>query len=236
MTDETVECFNCGRPNPSWAQVCRFCGVPMRHGEARTTPTGPFPTDRDSLVSIGAVVATIVAAVILGVFLANLNPTDPSVGISSPSPFAEEPIPEPTGTLSTLPTATPPPPAETPVPTPALPGTVAFGTGISGGQIQEQTDTFTPGMTFAHVITMSQPFGVGAVGEQVVAVADDGTETEVVSAAENQLNVDPTAMTAGVVCCQAEELIAELGPGNFALRVYRDQELIAEGRFVLAEG
>jgi hypothetical protein len=235
MTDETVECFNCGRPNPSWAQVCRFCGVPMHHGEARTAPTGPFPTDRESLISIGAVVATIVAAVVLGLVLANLNPTDPTVGIGSPSPFAEA-TPEPTGTLAAPPPATPVPPTATPVPTPALPGTVAFGTGISGGQIQGQTDTFTPGMTFAHVITMTQPFGVGAVGEQVVAVADDGTETEVVSAADNQLNVDPTAMTAGVVCCQAEELIAELGPGNFVLRVYRDQELIAEGRFILAEG
>jgi hypothetical protein len=23
MTEETVDCFNCGRANPEWAQVCR---------------------------------------------------------------------------------------------------------------------------------------------------------------------------------------------------------------------
>ena len=40
MTDETVDCFNCGRANPAWAQVCRSCGVPLRHGEARVAPTG----------------------------------------------------------------------------------------------------------------------------------------------------------------------------------------------------
>ena len=35
MTGDSVECFNCGRANPSWAQVCRSCGVPMRPEEIR---------------------------------------------------------------------------------------------------------------------------------------------------------------------------------------------------------
>ena len=58
MTGDSVECFNCGRANPSWAQVCRSCGVPMRPGAAGSAPpSGRVPTDRDSLFSIGAAVS-----------------------------------------------------------------------------------------------------------------------------------------------------------------------------------
>ena len=56
MTDETVDCFNCGSSNPAWAQVCRSCGVVLRHGETRIGPAERIPTDRDSLVSIAAVI------------------------------------------------------------------------------------------------------------------------------------------------------------------------------------
>jgi len=80
MTEETVDCFNCGRANPEWAQVCRSCGVALRHGEARVVPTGRFPGDRDSLISIAAVIGTIIGALLLGLFVSGLNPIDPSVG------------------------------------------------------------------------------------------------------------------------------------------------------------
>jgi hypothetical protein len=54
-TGETVECFNCGRANPPWAQVCRFCGVPLvAAGSPALIPSGPFPTDSRSLLSMGA--------------------------------------------------------------------------------------------------------------------------------------------------------------------------------------
>jgi hypothetical protein len=211
--------------------------VPLRHGVSRVAPTGPIPTDRESLTSIAAVIGTIVAAIIIGLVFANLNPTDPTVGLG-PSP-TETPTPEPTPSPSLLPTTSAPPatatapPSATPAP---LPGTVAFGTGISNGQIQNPTDTFTPGMMFAHVVTMAEPFGVSTLGEQVVRVAEDGTETEVVSAAGNQLRVSPDAMSAGVICCDARELIRELGPGTFILRVYRNDQVIAQGQFIFAEG
>ena len=93
MTDETVDCFNCGSANPEWAQVCRSCGVALRHGEARMVAAGRVPTDRDSLVSIGAVIGTILAALVIGLFISSLNPTDPTVGRETPSPSA---TPEPT--------------------------------------------------------------------------------------------------------------------------------------------
>lgn len=232
MTGDTVECFNCGRPNPSWAQVCRSCGVPLRHGVTSTVPAGRFPTDRDSLISMGAVIATIIVAVIVGLIAANLNPTDPTVGIGpSPTP---SPTPVPT------PSSTPAPsvlPTETPVPTPALPGTLAFGSGLDANrQATGVTDTFTPGTTFAHSITMSQPFGVGQIGEQVVRVLDDGTEQEVVAAAGNQLLVDPTSTVAGYVAGDAANFVRDWGPGTYEMRVYRGNELIARGSFRLAEG
>lgn len=231
MTDETVDCFNCGRPNPAWAQVCRSCGVPLRHGVARTAPSGPIPTDRESVISIGAVVATIVVAVVIGVMLANLNPVDPAAIAATPSP---SPTPEPSIEATSPSPSVPASPI--PVPAPVFPGTVVFGTGISNGQITGQTDTFTPGVNYAHVVTMPEPFGVATLGEQVVQIAEDGTQTEVVAAARNQLAVDPAASSQGVVCCDARALIAELGPGTFLLRVYRGEEIIAEGQFILAEG
>jgi hypothetical protein len=236
MTGETVECFNCGRPNPEWAQVCRSCGVPLRHGVASSVPEGRLPTDPTSLISIGAVIATIVGAIVLGLFVANLNPTDPSqIGVRPSA--TSSPTVNPVPSVSVAPSVSAPPASATPVATPTLVGSIAFGTGIDGsGQITGATDTFTPGVYFAHVITMTEAFGVAAVGEQVVKVAEDGTETEVVAAAGNSLHVDPASTSGGIVCCLARELINELGPGNFILRVYRGDELIAEGAFVFAEG
>jgi hypothetical protein len=237
MTGETVECFNCGRPNPEWAQVCRSCGVPLRHGFASSVPEGRVPTDANSLISIGAVIATIVGAILIGLFVANLNPTDPDLIGGQVSPTPSPTInPAPSASASIAPPASVAP-TTTPAPTPVLPGTIAFGTGIDpSGQITGATDTFTPGVNFAHVITMTEPFGVAEVGEQVVQVAEDGTETEVVAAAGNTLTVDPASTTGGIVCCVAGELINELGPGNFVLRVYRGEELIAQGAFRLTEG
>jgi hypothetical protein len=237
MTGETVECFNCGRPNPEWAQVCRSCGVPLRHGFASTVPEGRVPTDANSLISIGAVIATIVGAILIGLFVANLNPTDPDLIGGQVSPTPSPTInPAPSASASIAPPASVAP-TTTPAPTPVLPGTIAFGTGIDpSGQITGATDTFTPGVNFAHVITMTEAFGVAEVGEQVVQVAEDGTETEVVAAAGNTLTVDPASTTGGIVCCVAGELINELGPGNFVLRVYRGDELIAQGAFRLTEG
>jgi hypothetical protein len=237
MTGESVDCFNCGRANPEWAQVCRSCGVPLRHGVARSIPGGRFPTDRDSLVSIGAVVATIVGAILFGLFFSNLNPTDPDAGIAgapTPSP-TEAPTPSPTET---------PPPEETAEPTqsatqePSLPGTVAFGTGVDeSGNVTGEVDTFTPGTTFAHSITMSDPFGVPEIQEGVVRLNDDGSDGEaVVNFEQNGLAVDPSATVAGWTCCDAAGFIGSWGPGVYVLRVYIEGELVAEGEFRLTEG
>jgi hypothetical protein len=235
VTDETVDCFNCGRANPEWAQVCRSCGVVLRHGQARIVPTGRFPTDRDSLISIGAVIGTIFAALLLGLFVSSLNPIDPTVG-AAPSP-TPSPTPIPSVAPSVVPSASASV-APVPSPTPALPGTLVFGTELDGSkQVVDPLDTFTPGMTFAHSITSTQPFGVALIGEQVVRVNDDGTEgEEIVAAAGNQLRVDPASSSDGFVGPDAGAFISDWGPGLYELRVYTGDILIAKGQFRLAEG
>jgi len=236
MTDETVDCYNCGTTNPEWAQVCRSCGVVLRHGEAAIAPAGRVPTDRDSLVSMGAVIGTILVALVLGLFVANLNPTDPTVGQESPSPSATpeetvEPTEEPVASETPVPT---------PEPTPALPGTLVFGTQLDANrQVVDPVDTFTPGMTFAHSITSSQPFGTPTVGEEVVRILDDGTEEVVVShvgETPNQLGVAPEASSAGFVGPDATAFLQSWGPGLYEMRVYTGETLIARGQFRLAEG
>ena len=235
MTEETIDCFNCGRANPEWAQVCRSCGVALRHGQARVVQTGRIPSDRDSVISIAAVIGTILLAVFLGLFVSNLNPTDPTVGVGgtpSPTPTAtptEEPSVAPTASVSTAPT---------PVPTPALPATVVFGTMLDGSrQVTDPQETFTPGMTFAHSIVNNAPFGVPTIGEQVVRVNDDGTEGEtIVNQAQNQLAVDPASSSAGFVAGDSANFIRGWGTGLFEMRIYIGETLIARGQFRLAEG
>lgn len=234
MTEETVDCFNCGRANPEWAQVCRSCGVALRHGEARVVPTERFPTDRDSLLSIGAVIGTILVAVLLGLFVSGLNPTEPTIGTATPTPVPSieatpEPTPEPTVSATVAPT---------PVPTPALPGTVVFGTTLDANrQITDPTDTFTPGMTFAHSITSTEPFGAATIGEEVVRINDDGTDGDrIVDPAGNQLTVSPDATSAGFVAGDAANFVRDWGPGLYEMRIYVGETLIARGQFRLAEG
>lgn len=131
-------------------------------------------------------------------------------------------------------------PVPTPEPTPALPGTLVFGTQLDANrQVVDPVDTFTPGMTFAHSITSSQPFGTPTVGEEVVRILDDGTEEVVVShvgETPNQLGVAPEASSAGFVGPDATAFLQSWGPGLYEMRVYTGETLIARGQFRLAEG
>jgi hypothetical protein len=225
MTDETVECFNCGRENPEWAQVCRSCGVVLRHGETRVVPTERVPTDRNSLLSIGAAIGTILVAVVLGLFVSSLNPTDPTVGVeSSPSPSA---TPEATEAPSVAPVPTDTPvPTETPVP---LPGTIAFGTAVENNQIVDPTTEFGPGTDFAYAVSAPNTFGGTPLRNEVVAVADDGTETVVL---DDPVNIDPASTAFGFVVGTTDDFIGSLGgPGTYIWRAYVGEELIAEGTF-----
>jgi len=238
MTDETVDCSNCGRANPEWAQVCRSCGVALRHGEARILPAGRYPTDRDSLISIGAVIGTIFAALLLGLFISSLNPIDPTVGAdASPTPI---PTAIPTQAPSVAPSASESV-APSPSPTPALPGTVVFGAQLDGdNQVVEPVETFTPGIIFAHSITTTEPFGSATILEQVVRINEDGSEgDEVVTITgdnPNALTVNPEASTAGFVGPDASAFLASWGPGTYEMRIFVGETLIARGQFRLAQG
>ena len=231
MTDETVDCYNCGRANPEWAQVCRSCGVPLRHGEARVVPSGRIPTDQGSLISIGAVVGTILLAVVIGLFVSNLNPTDPSVGQGSPSPSVEPSVEPSVAASVPVPSDTP---APTPSPTPALPGTLAFGESLDGsGRIATPVDTFTPSMTFAYSVTVPGGFGEAQIWNEVARV---GEGDPVIVLEREAVPVDPASETFGYVIGQAQIFVSAWGPGEYEWRVYVGEEVVARGPFRLSEG
>lgn len=231
MTDETVDCFNCGRPNPEWAQVCRSCGVVLRHGEARVAPAGPFPTDQASLVSIGAVIGTILAAVLIGLFVSGLNPTTaPTVAQTTPSPSPTlEPTPEPS--LAAAPTDTP---APTPTPTPALPGTIAFGSSLDEDRlVAEPVEVFTPGMAFAYSVQMPGGFGASAIENEIAKLEEAG---ENIVLPRQSVGVDASSTSFGYVIGTAGDFLGPWGPGEFEWRVYVDGAVIARGTFRYSEG
>jgi len=227
-TDETIDCYNCGRSNPVWAQVCRSCGVPLRHGEARVVPAGRLPTDMNSLISIAAVIGVILAAVVLGIFLSSLNPTEPLVGGGLPTPTPTPSVaPEPTETPIPTETATPEP---TPVP---LPGTLAFGESLDAeGNVGTEVETFTPSMTFAYSVSMPDGFGANEIQNEVVR--RDDTHTVVLP--REGVGVDPNATVFGYVVGPAGNFISAWGPGEYTWRVYVGDELIARKGFRLSEG
>jgi hypothetical protein len=233
MTGETVECYNCGRANPAWAQVCRSCGVPIRPGAAASQSSGPIPTDRDSLLSIGATLAAIAGAIVLGLVLSGIIPDAP--------PLAEV-VETPEPSLSAVPSgsAAPSEAAESADASADLLGTITFGTGINqADEVLNRTDTFGPGSGFCHSLQLTERFRVPRIQEEVLRVEEDGTLTEVQERRGSNLDVDRRSR-AGAWCAPggADALIADWGAGTFVLRDYRNPdtpELLAEAQFTLTE-
>lgn len=240
MTGDSVDCFNCGRSNPSWAQVCRSCGVPMRPGGAGAAPpSGPIPTDRDSLISIGAALGTMAAAILVGLLLSGMLPEAAAV--------IETPTPQPSPTVLPSPsTAASPSAKATPKPE-QLPGTITFGYGLnqSTREIIDQSRTFTHGQNFCHSVAVPGRFQVKVLYEEILKVGEDGTLTVVQKRHDGAVRpIDPNTSTAGF-CALADWLIDGVsgtegwGTGKFVLRDYRlrgnGPELLAQGRFTLTE-
>jgi len=229
MSGDTIECFNCGHANPSWAQVCRSCGAPIRpDGPAGSGPHGIFPTDQASLITIGGTVGAIALAIVLGLFLSGVIPAVPAV-TPSPTPSASasaSPSVEPSVLESVAPSGS----------AQALIGTVTFGTGLNPDtkEVTGPTTSFTAASAaFAHSITLSEPFGVNKIQEEVIRVGDDGTETIV--QARDELDASATSLIAGYKSpVTVAALITGWGTGTFILRVYRGAELLAEGGFSLS--
>jgi hypothetical protein len=236
MANDALECANCGHANPAWAQVCRSCGAPLRVAvtEQASLTAGPLSVSQGSLIAIGGALGTIVVAILIGVILGGLlPPAPPPVAETTPTPIAT-PTPEPTPLVTPNPSGYTPNPSATAAP--VLPGTLTFGLGLNAEtqRVTNPSDTFAAGTTFAHSIELTSPFGVTQIGEGVVQINDDGTETEVISAAENTLTVDPNATVDGFTV-PTNSLLEALGAGTFVMRVYRGSELLAEGRFILTE-
>lgn len=236
MTGETIECPNCGRRNPAWAQVCRTCGYGF--GRRRNPASMRFPTDQASLMSLGGAVAAIVLAIILGFIFSSMNPTSPDAAFATPTP-------SPTPTASPTPLATL---APTPVPsggsgapagsaTPKPVGTITFGSGLNSTtkQVINPTSTFGPNGYFAHSVTVPDPFGVTILSEGVWRVAN-GKETVVQdpAAGTSQIRVSSSAKIFGFIVSTNSLLQEWNGGGTFVMRIYRGNEVIAQGQFTLS--
>ena len=233
MTGDTVECFNCGHENPSWAQVCRSCGYAIQPvASSSGGPAGLFPTDQASLTAIGGAMAAIVGAIVLGLLLSGLIPPAPNVATETPSP-----TPSASASASEVPIASADPSASA-LASPRFPGTLTFGTGWDNTalQITGATTEFTAASAgFAHAISLAAPIGVDRLQEEVVRLAADGTETLVQTRADGTVFVDPTRTTDGLKSsASAAELIAAWGTGTLVMRVYRGGELLAEGTFTFS--
>ena len=236
MANDALECANCGHANPAWAQVCRSCGAPLRAvaAEQASLSAGPLSVSQWSLFAIGGALGTIVVAIVIGVILGGLlPPAPPPVAETTPTPIATA-TPGPTVELTPNPSGVTPNPSATAPP--VLPGTLTFGLGLNADtqRVTSPTDTFMAGTTFAHSIELTAPFGVTLIAEGVVQINDDGTETEVINAQGNTLSVNPDATVDGFTV-PTNSLLEALGAGTFVMRVYRGSELLAEGRFILAE-
>ena len=233
MTGDTVECFNCGRPNPGWAQVCRSCGVPLVATRSDSTPSGPFPTDQASLLSMGAAIGAVLLAVLLGFLFSSMSPTTPTVGFQTPSPSPRASISlRPSASAGASgPIAATAVPTATPVP---LPGTLTFGTALDDATrtVSAATNTFTPQSgTFAHSIAFAEAVGADAISEEVTKVAD-GVETIVQTRQAGTFAVDPAATVLGY-SAPIGGLYADWGAGEYVMRVYRGDEKVAQGIFIL---
>jgi hypothetical protein len=239
MAEGSVECANCGRANPAWAQVCRSCGAPIAQaagGEAAAMPNrSVVGVDQGSLLAIGGALGTIVVAIIVGVLIGGILPPAPPVAVATPTPSESAgpsvPVvtPDPSASIgSPGPSTTPPP---------DLPGTLTFGLGLNAEtqRVTNPTDTFTPGTLFAHSVELTQPFGVTQIGEGVSRLNADGSETLVINQDENVISgIDPDATVDGFTV-QTNALLDALGAGTYLMRVYRGSELLAQGQFTLAE-
>lgn len=230
MSGDTVECFNCGKANPAWAQVCRSCGAPIVRARTGGRSGGIFPTDQASLISIGVAVSSIVLAIGVGLVFAGIVPPAPNVAEATPTPT---PIPS----LSAAPSLSAGPStsgSESAAPSVTLIGTISYGLGLntSTHQVTSPTDTFGPGTRFCYSILLTEPFGVSTLSEEVLRVESDGSLTVVQSKdkASGKITVTPGLKIAGYDN-RTNGLISVWGTGNFIMREYRGAQLIAEGRF-----
>jgi hypothetical protein len=237
MAEGTVECANCGRANPAWAQVCRSCGAAIRPAADPNALPGPSlaGVDQGSLLAIAAALGTIVVAVLVGLLVGGILPPAPPVAVASPSPSASAAPSTPVVTPD--PSASVGSPGPSLTPPPDLPGTLTFGLGLNSEtqRVTNPTDTFTSGTLFCHSVELTSPFGVTQLGEGVSRINEDGSETLVINQADNVIpGINPEALVDGFTV-ETNALLDPLGPGTYVMRVYRGSELLAQGTFILAE-
>jgi len=234
MSGDTIECFNCGHANPSWAQVCRSCGAPILPEAARASRSaGVFPTDQSSIISMGVVIGSIFLAIVVGLFASGMVPAAPIVADATPTP-------SPSPSVSAAPSGSAAPSADSSVsaaPSAELIGAITYGLALDSAthQVSQVTDTFKTGTRFCYSIQLTEPFGVSQITEEISRVESDGTFTVVQSRAVDagKLTVTPGLTIAGF-SFSTNPMLRSWGAGTYVMKEYRGEELIAQAEFILA--
>ena len=82
------------------------------------------------------------------------------------------------------------------------------------------------------VIAMPAAFGTNTLGEEIVRLEADGSQTIVADRNTNTVPVNAGASIAGFTV-DADPLINDWGAGTYIMRIYRGAELIAQAQFTL---
>jgi hypothetical protein len=102
------------------------------------------------------------------------------------------------------------------------------------GAVTSETTRFRAGQPFAYSFELPSRIGVRTVMVGLYRLEPDGEETTVQDPARAAQPVDPGQTTVSYQV-EADALLATFGPGEYVMRIYRGEELLAEGRFRLSD-
>jgi hypothetical protein len=112
------------------------------------------------------------------------------------------------------------------------PGTIAFGSGVDlAGQLQGSGAVFRPGQAAVWLADLSEPPGVPTVRFIIVQILPDGREFE--HWRQDMTVADPGGRQ--LIGMADLSIYAHGGTGNYRMRYFRGDQLLAEGAFELAE-
>jgi hypothetical protein len=206
-------------PSPSTQQLC-------------LSVTGVAPIG-------GWTIETLLQALFTGTAtISQLDPATNCAPIASPTPASPTLAPLPTATLAPLPTPTRPPlptlaplPTATPAPTPhptatpnssvQQPGTIWFGTSLSGGVLRGHRSSFRPGQKVAVSALFSRPPNA----TRVTMTLFTGAADRIVFSQSLTIGVQWQGL--GVT------IIRPLSAGRYHLQISHGGTLLADGRFTV---
>jgi hypothetical protein len=114
------------------------------------------------------------------------------------------------------------------------PVSISFGRELdpTTGAVTSETTRFRAGQPFAYSFELPGRIGVRTVLVGVYRLEPNGEETTVQPPAAQPVDPGQTTVAYQV---QTDTLLATFGSGEYVMRIYRGEELLAEGRFRLSE-